>query len=86
MEVSQIYIIIAIVTLAIIALLVIFVWKNKKKNKLTPLTGLAFGFIIAGILFTDSRWLAYGFFGAAIVLAVIDMIMKMKKKEKVKKK
>ena len=80
MEASQIYIIIAIVALAIIALLVIFVWKNKKKNKLTPLTGLAFGFIIAGICFIDNRWLSYSFFGTAIVLAVIDIILKSKKK------
>ena len=82
MEASQIYIIIAIVALAIIALLVVFAWKNKKKNKLTPLTGFAFAFIIAGILFADSgRW-TYSFFGTAIVLAVIDVILKLKKKKK----
>jgi len=80
MEISQIYIIIVIVVLAIIALLVFFVGKNKKKNKLTPLTGLAFGFIIAGICFVDHRWASYSFFGTAIVLAVIDMILKSKKK------
>ncbi|MFH1503158.1 MAG: hypothetical protein ABIE36_00680 [Candidatus Diapherotrites archaeon] len=79
MEMSQIYVIIAIVVLAIIALLVFFSSKNKKKNKFTPLTGLAFGFIIAGIAFVDNRWLGYSFFGAAIVLAVIDMVLKMKK-------
>ena len=77
MEISQIYIIIAIVVFAILALLVFVI--RKKRQKLTPLTGLAFGFIIAGILFTDSgRW-TYSFFGVAIVLAVIDIIIKTKK-------
>lgn len=76
MEISQIYIIIAIVVLATFCAFVFFTRKNKKKNKLTPLTGLAFGFIIAGILFADSgRW-TYSFFGVAIILAVIDMIIK----------
>lgn len=79
METSQIYVIIAIVALAILCAVIFFARKNKKRNQLTPLTGLAFGFIIAGILFADSgRW-TYSFFGVAIILAVIDMVMKMKK-------
>ncbi len=83
MEASQIYILISILVLLIIAVLVIFAMKkskNKKKKPLTLLTGLAFGFIIAGICFVDNRWLSYSFFGVAIVLAVIDVILKMKKR------
>ncbi|HUU51084.1 MAG TPA: hypothetical protein VMW81_09030, partial [Nitrospinota bacterium] len=59
MNPSQIYIAISIVVLAIIALLVFFVSKNKKEKKITPLTGLAFGFVLAGIyyigIFGNSR-------------------------------
>lgn len=59
MNPSQIYIAISIVVLAIIALLVFFVRKNTKEKKLTPLVGLAFGFVLAGIyyisIFGDSR-------------------------------
>lgn len=86
MVISQIYIIIAIVVLAIIALFVFLISKNKKREKFTPLVGLAFGFILVGILFGDNQWLSYSFFGIAIVLSVIDMIIKLKKSKKRKKK
>jgi len=77
---SQIYILVSIVVLAIIALLVFFLSKNKKDKKLTPLAGLAFGFILAGILFGDTRLVGYSLMGVGIVLAVIDIIIKLKKK------
>ena len=76
---AQIYIIIAIVVLAIIALPVFFVKKDKKAKKITPLAGLAFGFIIAGIVFGEDRLIGYGLMGIGVILAVID-IMKERKK------
>jgi hypothetical protein len=48
MNPSQIYIAISIVVLAIIALLVFFIHSNKRDKTLTPLAGLAFGFVLAG--------------------------------------
>jgi len=77
MNPSQIYIAISIVVLAIIALLVFFV--NKKYKKLTPLAGLAFGFILAGIIFGDDRLIGYSLIGIGVVFAVIDIIKKIRK-------
>jgi len=77
---SQIYIVVSIVVLAIIALLIFFVSKNKKGKKLTPLTGLAFGFIVAGIVFSDVRLISYSLIGVAVILAIIDMFRKLKSK------
>ncbi len=77
---SQIYIAISIVVLAIIALVVFFVNKNKKDKKLTPLAGLAFGFVLSGIVFGDDRLIGYSLMGIGIILAVIDIIKKSKKK------
>ena len=79
---EQIYIAISLVVLLIIALLVFFVNKNKKREKLTPLTGLAFGFILAGIIFSDNRLFGYSLMGIGVVFAVIDIIMKSKKRKK----
>jgi hypothetical protein len=42
MNISQIYIALAIVALAVVALLVFFVSKNRRENRLTPLAILAF--------------------------------------------
>lgn len=83
MSSSATYIAMSIVFLAIIAFLLFFLNKTKKsKNnkKLTPLAGLAFGFIIAGIVFGDSKFLGYGLIAAGVILAVIDMILKLRKK------
>ena len=80
MNASQIYIAISVVVLAIVALLVFFLSKNKKQQKLTPLVGLAFGCIFAGILFVGNRLLSYSLIGVGVVVAVMGMIIKSKKK------
>ena len=52
---SQIFIAISVVVLACIAVLAFFAGKRRNENRLTPLAGLAFGFVLAGILFGDDR-------------------------------
>jgi len=79
MNSSQIYIAISIVVLAIIALLVFFLNKNKKDKKFTPLAGLAFGFILAGIVFGDDRLIGYSLIGVGVILAIIDIFKKLKR-------
>ncbi len=80
MNTSQIYIAISIVVLAAIALLVIFLGKSRKENRLTPLAGLAFGFILAGIFFGENRLIGYSLVGIGVILAVIDIVKKLKSK------
>ncbi|MBW2977014.1 hypothetical protein KY347_06225 [Candidatus Woesearchaeota archaeon] len=80
---SQIYIAISIAVLAIIALVRFFVGgkrKNKTEKMLTPLTSIAFGFIIAGIAFGDSRLIGYSLMGIGVLLAVIDIFKKLNKR------
>ncbi|MDD5726337.1 MAG: hypothetical protein PHC53_02900 [Patescibacteria group bacterium] len=80
MNPSQIYIAISIIVLALIALLTFLVNKPQKGNKLTPLVGLAFAFIVAGIVFGDDRLIGYGLIGVGVILSIIDMIIKLKSK------
>jgi nucleoside permease NupC len=80
MNISQIYVAISIVALAVVALLVFLVSKNRKANRLTPLAGLAFGFILAGIIFGNDRLIGYSLLGVGVLLAVIDIIKKLKNK------
>lgn len=79
MNPATIYILIAIIGLALITV-ALFLLRKKKKEKFTPLTGLAFAFIISGMIF-DSRIIAYSLMGMGIALAITDMILKLKKKE-----
>ncbi len=82
MQASQIYILIAVITLGLIFIGLIVLKKNKKKENLTPLMGLAFVFIAAGIAFGDNdRWFGYGLMGVGIILAILDAIKKYKNKK-----
>ena len=80
MNASKIYIAISIVVLAGIAVIVVITSKNKKKNRLTPLASLAFGFVLAGIIFGDERLIGYSLLGVGVILAVIDIFYRLKKK------
>jgi hypothetical protein len=74
MEVSQIWITVSLAVLAVLALLVFRAGKAGKQNRLTPVAGLAFGFIVAGLVFGDQRWLGYSLFAVGVILAVVDMV------------
>ncbi len=81
MDASQIYIMIAVVVLAIIVLLVFLIKKNKREAKLTLLAALAFAFVFAGVLFVgEGRVVSYSLMGIGVVIAIIDIIAKLKKK------
>ena len=80
MNISQIYIAVAIIVLAVIAFLVFFAGKNRKENKLTPLASLAFGFVLAGILFGNDRFIGYGLMGVGVLLAIVDIFNNAKKR------
>jgi len=53
--------------------------KNQKPKRLSPLTSIAFGFILAGIVFGDNRLICYSLFAIGIILSVIDAYIKSKK-------
>lgn len=79
MNASQIYILIALLGLLLIGIALVIIKKSKKKSKLTLLTSIAFVLIIGSFAF-ENRLIAYPILGVAVVLAVIDMIIKLKKK------
>ena len=77
---SQAYIAISIIVLAIIAILLFLVKRNSAERRLTPLASLAFGFILAGVLFgSNNRLLGYGLMGVGVLLAVVDIFNKSRR-------
>jgi hypothetical protein len=74
------YIAISIIVLAIVALLVYLTGRKGTAKPLSPLAGLAFGFILAGLFFGQDKWFGYGLLAIGVVLAVIDMIQKSRQK------
>jgi hypothetical protein len=80
MNASQMYIVVAIVALAVIALLAFFMRRGEKARGLTPLAGLAFACVVAGIAFGENRVLGYGLMGAGVILSVIDAVAGSRRK------
>ena len=79
MNSSQLYIAIAVISLAVIVL-AIFRFSNDSQNKrLSPMASIAFGFVVAGIIFGENRLIGYGLLGIGVILAVVDMYLKTKK-------
>jgi hypothetical protein len=74
-----IYIAVSIVVLAIVAVLVFLTGKSRQ-NRLTPLAGLAFAFVVAGIVFGASRFVGYGLLGIGVILALVDIINRSRSK------
>jgi hypothetical protein len=67
------YIIISILVLFVVVVFVVTILRDRSSDRLTPLAGLAFGFIIAGILFGGNRTLGYSLIGVGVLLALIDI-------------
>lgn len=75
---QNIYIFIAIVSLAIVAILVIFKWKHGEPKRISRLAGLAFAFIMGGLIFGDNLLIGYSFISLGTIFAVVDIIKKLK--------
>lgn len=68
------YIVVAVIVLAGVAVLV-FRIRGGNENRLTPLAAVAFSFVIAGIAFGDTRALGYSLMGVGVALAVADILI-----------
>ncbi len=73
MNVSQGYIASSIVVLLVIAVLLVSVGRKRRERRLTPLSGLALAFVVAGTLFGSDRLLGYGLMALGVLLAVANM-------------
>jgi hypothetical protein len=77
---SQIYIAVTIIVLAFIFVLLFFVKGRVKDKSLSPMASLAFGCIIAAIVFGENRLLGYSLIGAGVLLSVIDIFIRKTKR------
>jgi len=78
---SDAYILIAIVVLAILVILLVVTGKQMKTRP-SRWAFLAFPLVLAGILFGENRLIGYGLMGAGILLAFIDIVVRYKNQGK----
>jgi uncharacterized membrane protein len=79
MESSTVFIVISILALALIVIILFTIQQQTRRNKLTPLAGLAFAFVLAGIIFSEEKIVGYGLIGVGVILSIIDIIKNTKK-------
>lgn len=80
MSVGSAYLAAALAVLAILlAVLVLVPRARRGPARLTPLGGLAFAFVVAGIVFGESRLLGYGLLAVGVALAVADIVRRYRK-------
>lgn len=80
MNISLIYIAVSIGVLAVIGLLVYLSGRAGNEKRITPLASLAFGFVLAGIVFGEDRVVGYGLMGIGVLLAVIDIVNRSRRR------
>jgi hypothetical protein len=76
MDTSTAYIAISIAVLAVVAILVFVLGKGERQNRLTPVAGLAFAFVVAGIVFGEDRLIGYSLMGIGVILAIVDIVVR----------
>ncbi|MGB2762441.1 MAG: hypothetical protein WBC21_02770 [Minisyncoccales bacterium] len=81
---SGIYIITSIIVLAVIAILAISMGISKRPKRLSKLAMFAMLLVVFGIIsvaIDQGRLISYSFFGAGVLLSVIDIIKNLKSKQ-----
>jgi chromate transport protein ChrA len=78
MDTSGAFLAVSVAVLAIVAVLVFRMGRRRGENRLTPLASLAWGFILAAILFGDDRLIGYVLMGIGVILAFVDIFNRSK--------
>ncbi len=78
MSASTFFVLAAIIVLLALAILAFVLGRREAHNRLTPLTGLAFAFVLGGILFGADRLIAYTLMGIGVIMTVYDIFRRPK--------
>ena len=73
------YILITLAVLAFTAFIEFLVNPGKKSVRLSPMSALAFAFVVSGAFFSEKQWLGYSLMGIGVLLAIIDIIRKYRR-------
>lgn len=73
---------IAFIIIAATAGVILIIKTSAKNRKPTPLAGLAFLLVIAGILFGEEPWWSFSLLGLGVVMVLFDIFRNNKLKRK----
>ena len=73
---------IGIIIMLLLIILIVMVLLNRREGKrpgaLSTLASLAFGFIVAGMVFNENRNVGYSLIGIGVIISIIDIIRKLR--------
>lgn len=78
---SQMYTVIAILCMIGVSAAIFLTRRRSEPQALSTLASVGFGFVLAGIIFGEDRFLGYTLMGIGIVLALLDMFQQRKGKK-----
>jgi RsiW-degrading membrane proteinase PrsW (M82 family) len=76
---STVYIVTAIIVLAIVAIFFIFVRKKTGQQQPSRIVFIALFLVIAGILFGEDRLIGYSLIGCGVLLSILDIYLNRRK-------
>ncbi|MDP3966062.1 MAG: hypothetical protein Q8Q04_00850 [archaeon] len=74
------YLFVSLLAFLGISILAFLIKKNQKEREISFLEGLAFIFILVGIVFGEQKILGYSLISAGIVFVIGDIYVRIKKK------
>lgn len=81
MDSSHMYILLMVIGLILIAWFFYRDSADRKREGLSQLAAISFVLILAGLFFIDHRAMGYMLIGSGVILAIIDIVRKLKRKD-----
>lgn len=79
MDTTEAFVLVAVTALSIVLVILVAMGRTGHRHKrFTPLAGLAFGCVIAGVAFGQNRRIAYSLLGAGVLLSVVDALLRVR--------
>lgn len=72
------YLTLVILALIVIAIVVVF-FRGRRPARLSPVSAIALAFVVAAIIFGETRWLGYTLIGIGVALAIAEAIISSRK-------
>lgn len=79
MNPARVYVIVTIAAFLVVAGLILFYRRRKEGERLSPLAGVAFGFIVASTFMRDNLAVGYILVAAALLAAAAEVVLRSRR-------
>lgn len=69
-----------VAVILVLAVFLLFTARKQGSSPVSPLLGISIGLFLGGLLYRDTRFVGGGLFAAAVLLAIADQFIRLKRK------